>query len=108
MKIWETDTFWGRVNEKMDKKGVDVASLANACGMNPNTLYNQRSLKRVPRSKGFVVKMANFLGTTPEYLMTGENDQNGLTPEEERLLLLYSQLPVDKRELVFKLIKSLI
>lgn len=61
--------FWKRIDLEMGDR--NLGELAKAIGMNYGTLLNQRSGNRYPK-RDDVQRMADYLGTSVNYLMTGE------------------------------------
>ena len=65
--------FWKNVDKILgQQKLIDAAEKA---GINYRTIKNQRSDSRLPRLED-AFKIAQSLGTTVEYLMTGETEQD--------------------------------
>ena len=87
MEIRETlgFVFWNRVDAV---KRCSLLSLAEQSGQKYSLIKTQRSLLTVPKAE-VVVRMASVLGTTAEYLLTGET---GRTPEDDEAIALYRAL----------------
>ena len=60
--------FWNRVDAL--KGNVKLSKIAEETGVNYQTLRNQRSENRYPK-RDDIAKIAEYLKTTEEYLMTG-------------------------------------
>jgi transcriptional regulator with XRE-family HTH domain len=63
--------FWGRVKAHIKEQKTTQKAVAFACGMKLNTLNRQIYDDTMPDAEK-LVKIARFLGTTVEYLVTGE------------------------------------
>lgn len=63
--------FWKRIDEL--RGDTTLADLAEHTGMKNQTLRNQRSENRFPKNDD-IRKLAEYLHTTEEYLLTGIND----------------------------------
>ena len=65
------DIFWERVNELIKKNKTTQRNVAEACGINLRTFQNWMNKDLFPTVfDGY--KLANFLGVTVEYLVTGQ------------------------------------
>ena len=60
--------FWNRVDKL--KGDIKLTKIAEDTGINYQTLRNQRSENRYPKNED-ITKIAKYLNTTEEYLMTG-------------------------------------
>lgn len=60
--------FWNRVDKL--KGDIKLTKIAEETGINYQTLRNQRSENRFPKNED-IAKIAKYLNTTDEYLMTG-------------------------------------
>lgn len=75
--------FWKNVDRILgQQKLIDAAEKA---GINYRTIKNQRSDSRLPRLED-AFKIARSLGTTVEYLMTGEMEEEGYPIRIERII----------------------
>lgn len=64
-------SFAENLKELLDSKEIEVKELAHGTGISKNTLDNYLSgQKSIPNAEN-AVKIAKFLGTTVEYLITG-------------------------------------
>ena len=66
-----TKEFWGRVNALIKKKNVTQVSLSISCGFNARRIQNLSGSDRWPDAVE-AFKIAQILGTSVEYLVTGE------------------------------------
>ena len=64
--------FWDRLNSLIKEKGFTQNSLSEYCGFNSRRIQNLSAGNRIP-DVFEAVKIAQALGTTVEYLVTGEN-----------------------------------
>lgn len=68
--------FAKNLKEMLEIKDIEVKELANATGISKNTIDNYLSgQKSIPNAEN-AVKIAKFLGTTVEYLVTGLDQEN--------------------------------
>lgn len=64
--------FWDRVNNLLDEKGITKKELAEKVKIDPSTISKGSKENRMPAADKAVF-IAQFLGTTVEYLVTGKN-----------------------------------
>lgn len=64
--------FWKRVDEEIEYKGINRASLARKCNFSVTNIGQGIKLGSTPSAET-AVKIARFLGVSIEYLVTGEN-----------------------------------
>lgn len=69
-------SFAENLKEMLEIKDIEIKELANATGISKNTIDNYLSgQKSIPNAEN-AVKIAKFLGTTVEYLVTGLLHEN--------------------------------
>ena len=92
--------FWDRVDQL--KGNIKLTQLAEDAGINYQTLRNQRSENRYPKKED-IGKLATYLSTTEEYLMTGIHIRpvDNLCPEAR-----YVQESPEARLLVSQVMKD--
>ena len=78
-------TFWTIALSIMDEKGLRQADLARYCNRPKGTVFNWINRDSLPQADD-AVKIAELLGVTVRYLVTGERAENELSPLEQRLL----------------------
>lgn len=78
-------TFWTIALSIMDEKGLRQADLARYCNRPKGTVFNWINRDSLPQADD-AVKIADCLGVTVRYLVTGERAENELSPLEQRLL----------------------
>ena len=71
--------FWKRVDEL--RGDIKLSKLANDLDLNYTTIRNQRSENRYPKNED-ISKIANYLGTTEGYLISGESGELSKLPED--------------------------
>ena len=98
-------SFWDNALPLMDKQGVRQADLVRLTGKAKGTVWNWVENKTIPQADD-AVKIADLLGVSVRYLVTGEDD-NELSAREKELLRLCSVLKEDKFEIVLGLARSL-
>ena len=70
--------FWKRVDGLLNGKPLTV--MADSIGMNYATMKNQRSGNRYPKRED-VSRIAEFLGTSVNFLMTGKEEASSISEE---------------------------
>lgn len=70
--------------ELLDKKGLKNADVARAADVSNMTLSDWKRGKTTPKTDT-MQKIANYLGTTVEYLLTGEEKSPNELPDQSEL-----------------------
>ena len=99
--------FAENLKELLELKDIEIKELASGTGISKNTIDNYLSgQKSIPNAEN-AVKIAKYLGTTVEYLVTG-NIQENLQSQEltKTIKKLYRLTPKDL-EAVKTIINSL-
>ena len=78
--------FWKRVDEEIDFKGINRAFLARKCGFSVTNIGQGIKLGSTPSAET-AVKIADVLGVSVEYLVTGENQASVRKLEQEQAQL---------------------
>ncbi|MBR1404623.1 MAG: helix-turn-helix transcriptional regulator [Treponema sp.] len=78
--------FWKRVDEEIDFKGINRAFLARKCGFSVTNIGQGIKLGSTPSAET-AVKIADVLGVSVEYLVTGENQSSVKQIEQEQVQL---------------------
>lgn len=73
-------TFWERVEEIIERKEINKKELASAAGIDASTISKGIKNNTVP-SADTAVLIAQYLGTTVEYLVTGSSNNQGNIPQ---------------------------
>lgn len=84
-----------RIIDLIQKRGLNQHSVAKALGIPYTTLNGWRDENRNP-SCNYIIPVCEYLGVTPQYLLTGEEDTKvdlSLSPTEKKLVGYYRQLP---------------
>ena len=87
--------FWQNVNNLIKLKNNTQNGVSVECGFNPRRIQNLSSTNRMPdviEAK----KIADVLGVSIEYLITGQNADNKETIERIRQLLQNVDTELDK------------
>jgi DNA-binding XRE family transcriptional regulator len=79
------DEFWNRVNELLKTSTYTQETMAETIGVSKNTLYSWIARDIKPRADESV-KIAQALGVSVEYLVTGEKPDNTAPVEQIRSL----------------------
>ena len=89
-----------------DLKGFTDAEISRICDFSKSTLSDWKSGKGTPKTDKLIL-IARCLGTTVEYLMTGEKPEiPGFEPEHLELIELYSKLKTEQKSAVMNLLRS--
>lgn len=92
MQFFDTNTFWGRVKERLWINGLTVRALSDRLGESYKSMTNRISNDRIPKKKGLIEAMAKELGCSVEYLMTGEDKSPRYSGDIEDLIRKYKIL----------------
>lgn len=92
--------FWNRVD--LLRKDMQLQDLARMAGISYKTLTNQRVEHRYPKAED-MKNIARVLGTTQEFLMTGENRYR---KEERSSTLSPEALAVEKDDRLKALVRA--
>ena len=85
-----------------DKKNISVTTLEQELGYSNGSLAKA---KDIPSSR--IYEIANYLGVSMEYIMTGEKPEiPGFEPEHLELIELYSKLKTEQKSAVLNLLRS--
>lgn len=118
----ELPEMYRRYSILRDELGYHDADVARITSITPSTFSDWKNNKSFPNTQK-MVSIANALGTTVEYLVTGEVGHIGrlrasdnlrrhravyLTKEQENLLYLWDQITPEQRENVNALLNSFI
>lgn len=87
-----------RIKEMASKQGLNIKSIEIHAGFGNGTI---RRWGTSPPSADKLLKIANMLNTTCEYLMTGEGESTTLSSDDIEWLTLIHHLPRDA-QLEFK------
>ena len=109
MQLYDLSTFWGRVKERMIANGLTVKSFSERLGESYKSMTNRISENRIPKKKGLVEAMAEELGCSVEYLMTGRlvPYTKKYSPDIEDMIFQYKNLNEDRKRLVRMLLDAL-
>lgn len=93
--------FWSNVQPLMDKKGVRQRDFVRITGKSSASVSDWLNKKIIPRADD-ALKIADLLGVSVRYLVTGQ-DEEGISPRERELLQICSILSEEK----FKAVKDI-
>ena len=92
--------YYGRVKQMVRKtKRISLQEFIYSLGMNPDSYYSLKKAGNLPRADE-ALKIAQALGTSIEYLMTGiepENTVKDFIADIRAVIDRYSQPPASKR-----------
>ena len=74
--------FWKRVDEEIEYRGINRASLARKCNFSVTNIGQGIKSGSTP-SADTAVKIASVLGVTVEYLVTGSNTPSNKNKNQE-------------------------
>ena len=92
--------FWQNALSLMDKQNVSQAMIARITGRPFSTVHSWIERKCPPQADD-ALKIADLLGVSVRYLVTGE-DEEGLSPRERELLDVCKLMPESKFSIVLK------
>lgn len=85
-----------------EKKNISVTTLEQELGYSNGSLAKA---KDIPSSR--IYEIANYLGVSMEYIMTGEKPEiPGFESEHLELIELYSKLKTEQKSAVLNLLRS--
>ena len=85
-----------------EKKKISITTLEQELGYSNGSLAKA---KDIPSSR--ICEIANYLGVSMEYLMTGEKPEiPNFEPEHLELIELYSKLKKEQKDAVINLLRS--
>lgn len=100
-------SFAENLKELLDSKEIEVKELAHGTGISKNTLDNYLSgQKSIPNAEN-AVKIAKFLGTTVEYLITGTFVETSPSQEISKIVKNLYRLNKSDFESIKNIITSL-
>lgn len=89
-----------------DLKGLTDAEISRICDFSKSTLSDWKSGKGTPKTDKLIL-IARCLGTTVEYLMTGEKPEiPGFEPEHLELIELYSKLNKEQKAAIINMLRT--
>ncbi len=91
------------IRKKRKEKKLTIRQLASMIGCSESAVSQYETGKRCPDYE-MLLKIAEALGTSVSYLLTGVEDPvfARLAPEEETLLNCYSSLPAEKKAMLLE------
>lgn len=88
-----------RIMFKRKERGFSQEELAERIGLSKNHISNIERGKNIPTTT-FILKICEVLGETPDYYLIGTSTKN-----TDRVTNLIKTLPIDKQELLLKLVE---
>ena len=92
--IFNMEDVWSRIDRLMYEYKFLYKNIANTLEINESTVSTWRKNRTIPRADD-LVKIAKLLGTSVEYLVTGEYE-GGITEEQRNLIKKFEIL--DERD----------
>jgi transcriptional regulator with XRE-family HTH domain len=103
-----------RVRLAREAAGLTQAQLAKACGIAQPSVHDLESGRtKNPRSSS-LLKIANALGQTPEWLVNGTGELSSapaseiISPDEEGFLQCFRKLSAVEKKVVVRMIRALV
>ena len=108
MTYIEAGDFWGRVKQLCGVNQISLAEMARRAGVSYGSLMRQITTKEEPAKYRQIKKIADVLGSTPEYLVDGERaDENTPAPEYMRILEDFVLLEEPQKKIIESLINQM-
>ena len=99
--------FADNLKEMLYLKDIEIKELAHGTGISKNTIDNYLSgQKSIPNAEN-AVKIAKYLGTTVEYLVTGTIPENSHSQDLSKIIRSLYHLNIADFEAVKTIINSL-
>jgi transcriptional regulator with XRE-family HTH domain len=80
--------IWVRVKQKLDEMGKSQNELARVIGVSSAQASAWVVNDRIPRADD-CLKIADYLGVSVRWLLTGEEEEPGVTPEQSLAKVVY-------------------
>lgn len=87
--------FAERFNDLLKQKGITAYRVAKDCDISQGTMNMYKNGKRIPGKKS-LLKMADYLGVSVDYLLGREDSEPTADPAINRLRNLLDQIPPDR------------
>jgi len=100
--------FRENLRTELSYQDIKVKELAAMIGISKHTLDNYLNVRKYMPSADVAVKIANVLGVSVEYLVTGEDTRGKkvfIEPEIRVLVQNFKQLDADDRKMVLSIIQ---
>ena len=92
--------------ELLKLRNLTAADITRMTGISSTVFSEWKKGKSVPKTDKLIL-ISKALGTTVEYLMTGEKPEiPGFEPEHLELIELYSKLKTEQKSAVMNLLRS--
>lgn len=97
-------TFWKLVRELLAKKNLTQTGVARSLDINVRTFQDLIYSKKLPDTES-AKKIADFLGVSLDYLLTGKTDGGSALSSDEALMLeTYRKTPKMYKEIALKVL----
>ena len=95
-----------RITQVCDEKRIVRKSVSEALGLPDNCFSNWSARGTVPAGD-ICLRIADYLGVSVEWLITGkEKEENGLSLEERHLLTLWAHLTSEQKDTISTLLEK--
>ena len=93
-------------DDLLKSKNMTAADITRMTGISSTVFSEWKKGKSVPKTNKLIL-IAKALGTTVEYLMTGEKPEiPGFEPEHLELIELYSKLNKEQKSAILNMMRS--
>ena len=105
MAKFYSDDFWGRVRQRMMDLGLSMADVSRLSGIPYGSIYRQINTGIIPTKREHLESLASVLGSTVDFLLTGEKkEDNTLSKELMELVTHFKVLDDGQKRSVLNLI----
>ena len=98
-------SFWTRLKERIKSEKTTQEWVATKIGVSHRTFRGWLSREIMPNADQ-VIAIARLLGTTPEFLVTGQ-DPEGTSPELRAIVNKIKRLPKEQQKVIIETITTL-
>lgn len=105
----ECMTFKDRLREEIEYQGLLVKEVSSAVGISNSTFLSYIDSRAVMPNVETAVKIAQFLGVSVEYLVTGKKSASKQNENAEKIMLLknFENLSKHDKNIVLKIVNAM-
>ena len=102
-------TFKDRLREEIEYQGLLVKEVSSAVGISNSTFLSYIDSRAVMPNVETAVKIAQFLGVSVEYLVTGKKSASKQNENAEKIMLLknFENLSKHDKNIVLKIVNAM-
>ena len=107
-------TLADRIKFAREQAGLTQVQLAKAVGISQPSIHELESGRTKQFRASTLLKVAKFLGQSPEWLANGEGEASVLStpaiksPDEEELLTSFRSLPPLEKKVILRMVRALV